>query len=173
MTDNARKIARALSCLMFAFVSQVAPAAQPQCFPDIPTYMVATFGPAYEEDDNLLVKEQQYGSQTFTMVADMTPGTNIVRTLFRQTEKDGFCVVLTTLPAAQLKVVKNDKAGVPLAFITADQAPGTEPGNEIIYSLGKSKTYIPTSCKKVTYKGTKAVKKSVACPVMPDCNRAG
>lgn len=173
MTDNALKLARAFSCLIFVSVSQLALAAHPKCFPDIPSYMVATFGPAYQEDENLLIKERQYGTQTFTMVADMTSGTNVVRTLFRQTEKDGFCIVLTTLPSVQLKVVKTDKAGVPLAFLAVDQAPGTEPGNEITYSLGKSKTYVPTSCKKVTYKGTKAIKKSVACPVMPDCDTAG
>lgn len=173
MTDNARKISRAFFCLIFASISQAAFAAQPQCYRDIPTYMVANFGPAYEEDENILIKEQQYGTQTFTMVADMTPGTNIIRTLFRQTDKDGFCVVLKTLPAAQLKVVKTDKAGVPLDFITADQAPGTEAGNEIIYSLGKSKTYLPTSCKKVTFKGKKVTKKSVPCPAVPNCGHAG
>jgi hypothetical protein len=169
MIANNRKIAFALTWAVAVLAHGKALASQPPCYPDIPSYMAATFGPAYQEDENLIIKERQYGKQTFTMVADMTPGTNIVRTLFRHNDKDGYCMVLKTLPMAQLKVTKTDKAGVPLEFLTSDQAPGTEPGNEIIYTLAKSKVYTPTSCKKVSYKGAKPVKKDVPCSAIPDC----
>jgi hypothetical protein len=164
MASNLYRTACALLAASFA---PWANAAQPVCYPDIPSYMLAVYGPSFKDDDNLLVKEKRYGSVTFTMATDRTTGTNIVRTLLRQSDRDGHCIVLTTIPAIELKVARTDKTGVPLAFLTSDQAPGAQPGNEITYTLGKGNIYTPTSCKQVMYKGAKIIKRRVPCPPGP------
>lgn len=164
MFSRSRSVANALLAILFAFTFDHARAAQLACYPNIPSYMLATYGPSYEADENLLVKQKRHGSVTFTMVADMTSGTNIVRTLFRKTDRGEYCIVLKTPPAAELKVATLDKAGVPLTFLTTDQAPGTQAANEIVYSLGKANTYTPTLCKSVIFKRSKIIKIRVPCP---------
>lgn len=157
----------AACALLAASFAPGANAAQPACYPDIASYMLSVYGPSFKDDENLLVKQQRYGSVNFTLAADRTPGTNIVRTLLRKSHKDGYCIVLTTQPAADLKVARTDKAGIPLVFLTSDQAPGTQPGNEITYTLGKGNIYKQTSCRQVIYKGAKIIRRRIPCPPSP------
>lgn len=135
-----------------------------ECYPNIETYMIKTFGDHYADDENLVVSEKTYGRQNFYVAADMTPGTNHSEVLFNKTEDNGFCIALSTSMIAKLTAVKFDSKGYPREFVSIDQAPPGMPEQEIIYRPNTERTaFHATVCKEVTFKEKRQVKKAVPC----------
>jgi len=128
--------------------------------------MIATYGPAFHDDENLVTQEQIFGKIKFTLVLDLTSGTNVSHTLLRANARKELCVVLTTPPAAQLELVKVNAAGVPEEFKSVDQAPPGMPVNEIFYRLAGNMRYTTAMCSHLTWNGRKFVRKRVACDAM-------
>jgi hypothetical protein len=135
---------------------------EPACYPDSNAYMVATYGTEFHEDENLRVSKKTFGKTRFSLVEDLTSGTNHSRVLLRSTGEKKVCVVLATPPVAQLEVVKVDSGGVPQEFKAVDQAPPGMAGTEIRYRLAGDMTYQAT-CTSVIWRGNKAIRKPIAC----------
>jgi len=148
-------------CLVAAVPCQ-ANALEPACYPDSNAYMVATYGTEFHEDENLRVSKKTYGKTKFSLVEDLTPGTNHSRILLRSAGDKKVCVVLATPPVAQLEVVRVNSVGVPEEFKAADQAPPGMVGTEIKYRLADDMTYRAT-CSSVKWQGKNAIRKPVAC----------
>jgi len=125
--------------------------------------MVATYGPAFRDDENLLAQQKIFGKITFTLVLDLTSGTNVSQALFRANARKEMCLVLTTPPAVQLELVKVNAAGVPEEFKSVDQAPPGMPQNEIIYRRSGNMRYTAAVCHHLNWKGERVTRKRVAC----------
>lgn len=145
-----RLLALQLSCL--PLLSALATAGQPAptsaCFADATAYMMASFGAAYRDDENLRVSEKVFGKTSFTLVEDMSSGTNHARVLLRPDAARRLCVVLATPPVAQLDAVKVDAAGVPLEFRAVEQAPPGSKGRVIVYRLTGAMGYVISNAAK-------------------------
>ncbi len=85
------------------------------------SYMVAKYGSAYRDDENLVIKEERYGKQVYYAASDTTSETNSPVTLLMRKHGKGLCEVLATPPIANLKALGYDKQGRPVAFLAKDQ----------------------------------------------------
>ena len=139
---------------------------QPACFKNANSYMTAKFGNGYKDDDHLTVKQHKYGSQLFTEVTDATAGTNNSRTLLQRDGKRGLCLVLVIFPSLSPKVTTTDKAGRPLAITATDQAPGTQPQQEVTYTRGMNGIFKPTRCRHIKVEEGKRTATVVPCPAL-------
>jgi len=148
-------------CLVAAVPYQ-AHATEPACYPDSDAYMVATYGKEFLDDENLRVSKTTFGKVKFSLVEDLTSGTNYSRVLLRAIGEKKVCVVLATPPVAQLEVIKVNSTGVPEEFRAADQAPPGMASTEIKYRLAADMTYRAT-CTSVKWRGKTAIRKPVAC----------
>lgn len=163
MTMTCFKLAiPALFCAVIAPANAAAP--QPSCFANVEAYMVATYGAAFRDDDQLVVSEKIYGKTRFTLVRDLTSGTNVAHVLLRPAPNRQVCVVLRTPPVAQLDVIAVDAAGVPEAFRTSEQASGENATTEIIFRRTQKNDYAPAVCNNVTWRNNRWAKKPIACP---------
>ncbi|NVD71554.1 hypothetical protein HUX88_13465 [Duganella sp. BJB1802] len=139
-------------------------AAEQECYPSVERYMIQTFGDHYVDDENLIVRERTYGQQRFYVASDITPGTNHAEVLFKRTQQNRFCIALSTSMMAELRAVKFDSLGYPQEFVSVDQAPPGMPQQEVTYSLNAERTaFYAATCKEITFKGTRQVKKAVSC----------
>jgi len=128
--------------------------------------MVATYGPAFHDDENLVVQEKMFGKIRFTLVRDLTSGTNVSHNLLRADARNDMCVVLTTPPAVQLELVKVDAAGVPEEFRSVDQGAPGMPVNEIFYRLAGTMHYATAVCNHLTWNGRRFARRRTACGAM-------
>lgn len=147
---------------MAAPMSCAGPAGK-RCYDSAASYLKATYGADYKNDENLIVRQRRYGKQTFTEMRDVTPGTNIRRVLFRKDAKRGLCMVMHSEAVVTLDVTKIDRRGVPLEMVGESQAPGTEPGTSFTYTLTRQGTYEPTRCREVRYDGTRRAETDIPC----------
>jgi hypothetical protein len=106
-------------------------AGEPVCFANGEAYMVATYGRDYRDDQNLTIRQERYGKESYYVARDMTSGTNHQITLLMKNQKKGLCKVLTTYPVAALVPITSDKNGRPISFVAKDQ--GTI-SHEILYT---------------------------------------
>lgn len=149
--------------LLLAAAPGAARGAAPPCYADVDAYMVATYGEPFHADDNLHVSGKTYGKTRFSLVEDVTSGSNHARVLLRARGNKEVCVVLATPPVVQLDVVKLDAAGIPVEFRAANQAPPGSAGTEISYRLAGDMFYVAAACTSVTWQGRRATRKAVAC----------
>jgi hypothetical protein len=133
------------------------------CFPDVEAYMVAQFGPAFRDDENLVVQDKVFGKTRFSLVMDRTSGTNVSHALLRANARKEMCVVLTTPPTVELTLVSVDAAGVPVEFKSVDQAPPGMPANEIFYRRTRGTQYAIVLCNHLTWNGQRQNRKRAAC----------
>jgi len=148
---------------MLIAVPAYASADAPACFPNVEAYMVARFGPAYRDDENLVVQDKVFGKTRFSLVMDVTSGTNASHTLLRANTQKEMCVVLMTPPTVELQLVSVDAAGVPMEFKSVDQAPPGMPANDILYRRTDAMQYAMAVCHHLTWKGQRQSRKRVAC----------
>jgi len=152
---------KCLTLISALLLSGTAYASDSGCFASGEAYMVAKFGSAYRDDENLKMRKQRYGKQDYLLASDTTSGTNSPITLLLQQPGKGLCEVLTTPPVATLKATKYDKHGRPIAFFAKDQ--GTT-SREITYKWDSSSNqFRADGCKEVTWTKSKSATKVVAC----------
>lgn len=129
-------------------------------------FMVAKFGDAYRDDENLVLKKERYGKQVYYAARDLTSGTNHPVTLLMHRPGQGWCEVLATPPVATLRASKLDRKGRPLAFFAKDQ--GTS-SREITYAWDTdSASFKPQRCAEVSWVDKRAIRKSIACESIVD-----
>lgn len=138
-----------------------AAASEPACFSDSDSYMVATYGVAFHDDDNLVIAAERYGQQVYYVARDRTSGTNHPLTLLMPTAGKGLCKVLTTYPVAAITPITYDEKGRPTAFSARDQ--GTVV-HEIIYIWHRpAGEFKPAKCRKTAGVGNDIQSKSISC----------
>lgn len=138
-----------------------AAASGPACFKDSDSYMVATYGSDFRDDENLVIGKERYGKQVYYAARDKTSGTNHPVTLLMPTEGKGLCKVLTTYPIAAITPVKYDKNGRPIAFIAKDQ--GTTM-HEIMYTWDQSAAeFKPVRCRELSWHESRMEAKNISC----------
>lgn len=131
------------------------------CFQDSEAYMRASYGTAYKEDENLVIKQERFGKQIYYVARDLTSGTNHTITLLMERPGTGLCKVLTTYPVAEIAPKEFDKRGYPIVLIAKDQ--GTT-SHEIIYSWNKSQAqFTPSKCYEIRWKQNRMTRKDIAC----------
>lgn len=152
---------KSLTAMAALLLSGGAMAAETGCFANGEAYMVAKYGDAYRDDENLLIKKERYGKQVYYAARDVTSGTNHPITLLMQKPGQGWCEVLTTPPIASIRASKLDKNGRPLAFFAKDQ--GTT-SREITYVWEQqSAKFKPAECAEVSWVGKRSASKKIAC----------
>lgn len=150
--------------LSWALISAPCAFAQaPPCFASVSDFMTAEYGGQFRDDENLRIKETVFGKTSFTIVQDLTSGTNHSRVLLRTNAGSKICVVLRTPPVAQFEMVKADDDGVPQEFRTTDQAPPGMASMEILYRRINATDYAPAVCSSVMWRGKRSVKTQTKC----------
>lgn len=131
------------------------------CFKDGDSYMTETYGAAYREDENLVIKQERYGKQVYEVARDKTSGTNHLITLLLQRPGKGLCKILTTYPVVGITPIDYDRQGRPIAFSAKDQ--GTT-SHEIIYRWDQAGAeFKPAKCTEQTWTGQRMKSRTVAC----------
>lgn len=129
-----------------------------KCYRTLNDYLEATFGSSYKEDDNVKIMEAAGYSPQYKWVIDLTPGTNVTRTLISLRENNSACVVLVAPFASSIRV-EPSKTGMPIKITTTDTPAPGYPTTEIQYSLTDSGVYEPTKCSEIR----KRRKKLISC----------
>lgn len=138
-----------------------APACARTCYVNAEAFMVATYGSAYRDDDNLVIRIERHGRQDYYVASDGTSGTNAPLMLLMPTPGKGLCAVLSTPPVASLKARKLDGRGRPTVFLAKEQG---ATAHDITYVWdGVSGTFKPRHCKRITWTGNRAVATVVHC----------
>lgn len=157
---------RLLFCLALLTIQSVAYAAAADCFPSVEAYASKRYRAEFRNDENIVLSKKKFGKAIFDIVEDKTSGTNHPRSLLSK-RAGGYCVVLTTPAVSQLAMIATDDSGVPLRFMSMDQAPPGLPQHEITYTLNPaSSVYEPGDCRGISYVGNKKNVKPVQCKSM-------
>lgn len=120
------------------------------CYPALESAMAGTYGPGFKDDQNIVQERRRIGSRKFVIGSDTTSGTNSQRTVFEWRASDGWCVVLTSPPVADLKPGP-ESAGIqrPATWTAVTQAPPGFPEIKVVFEwAAKEKVYKPTICYK-------------------------
>jgi hypothetical protein len=103
------------------------------------------------------------GDQIFTVVEDITSGTNHSFTLIKQFFQKS-CVVLVTTPTVSLEAQSYDKSGFLIELLSVDQAVPGSATHEISYIFNsQQKIYTAASCRELRYQGAQLYVRPVDC----------
>lgn len=160
-------ILRIFVAALFFMFNHAAISADKECYENIDTFLITTYGENYKEDENIDIKSICYGVQNGYWVADKTSGTNYSRTLLIERPKKGVCLALSLPPVASVEAGVLGRSGLPNTFTSIDQAPPGFPSHEVKYLLNLKKyKYQPALCKEVRYVGDKRSERTVSCKTM-------
>lgn len=142
------KITAALLTLLLATTSLAGPwdgAPTGKCYKTLNDFLATSFGNEYTDDENIKVVEAKDLSTEYRWVLDLTPGTNITRTLIFLNGGSAACVVLVAPFSSSIKVTAST-SGIPTSITTTDTPAPGHPTTEVEYLPNKSGFYEAKSC---------------------------
>jgi hypothetical protein len=151
-----------LIALLLLLFSQ-AQASEKTCFSSVQGYLLSVYGDGYSNDENLTTSKKNFGNQVFSVVEDLTSGTNHSFALIKEYPKQ-VCVLLVTGPVVSLVASSYDKSGFPVSLTSVDQASPGEPSHEISYAFDpRQQKYIVSTCREIRYHGNRSYATQTDC----------
>jgi hypothetical protein len=130
-----------------------------KCFASVQDFMVQRYGADYASDENIKTTPMSHAGSNlmgripvaaFVWVMDITPGTNITRTLLMGKRSRQTCAILYAPLSSDVSLKRLTDGGLPDVVVTNDTPPPGLNGNRIVYRLDrKSNTYSPQKCYRI------------------------
>ncbi|MCY1531249.1 hypothetical protein D9M68_664690 [compost metagenome] len=119
-----------------------------KCFPSTNALLTHEFGLSYQDDENIVHRQDERFTGTYYWAYDNTPSRNVTRLLVRKEESGRACVVLYAPFADSLSVTVGRQGALPRSIVTEDApAPGFVQ-TSVTYQLeDKTAIYRPVQCR--------------------------